>query len=112
MIFSLEALQAFHGDSLLLHTGTAAKPLLVLIDGGPSNTWETSLQRRLEELRAERPGDGALRIDLAMVSHIDSDHVAGMVDFAGFLVTEQQDSKPLSYDVKTLWHNSFDDILG
>jgi hypothetical protein len=113
MIFSLEALQAFHGDSLLLHGGTADEPLLVLIDGRPSNTWETSLQPRLEELRAERAADGGgLPIDLAMVSHIDSDHVAGMVDFAGFLVSEQQDSKPLSYDVRTLWHNSFDDILG
>ncbi|HEV2786127.1 MAG TPA: hypothetical protein VGV67_07060, partial [Solirubrobacteraceae bacterium] len=73
MIFSLEALQAFHGDSLLLHAGTEAEPVLVLIDGGPSRPWETSLQPRLEELRAQRAGaDGALRIDLAMVSHIDS----------------------------------------
>ena len=113
MIFSLEALQAFHGDSLLLHAGTADKPVLVLIDGGPSRTWETSLQPRLEDLRAQRDGGGgALRIDLAMVSHIDSDHVAGMVDFANHLVTEQEDSRPLSYDVRTLWHNSFDDVLG
>ena len=112
MIFSLEALQAFHGDALLVHAGTAAEPVLLLVDGGPSKTWETSLQPRLEELRAERAGDGALQIDLAMVSHIDSDHVAGMVDFAGELVTEQQDSKPLRYEVGTLWHNSFDDILG
>jgi len=112
MIFSLEALQAFHGDSLLLHAGSAAEPVLLLIDGGPSGTWERSLQPRLEELRAERAGDGALQIDLAMVSHIDSDHVAGMVDFAGELVTEQQDSKPLRYEVGTLWHNSFDDVLG
>ena len=112
MIFSLEALQAFHGDSLLLHAGSAAEPVLLLIDGGPSGTWERSLQPRLEELRAERAGDGALQVDLAMVSHIDSDHVAGMVDFAGELVTEQQDSKPLRYEVGTLWHNSFDDVLG
>lgn len=113
MTFSLEALQAFHGDSLLLHAGSDDEPVLVLIDGGPSRTWETSLQPRLAQLRAERAGaDGALRIDLAMVSHIDSDHVAGMVDLAGALVTEQQDSKPLSYDVRTLWHNSFDDVLG
>ena len=112
MIFSLEALQAFHGDCLLLHGGTAAKPLLVLIDGGPSNTWETSLQPRLEQLRARRAGGGALRIDLAMVSHIDDDHVHGMLDLAGELVTEQEDSRPPSYDVRTLWHNSFDDVLG
>ena len=112
MIFSLEALQAYHGDCLLLHAGTTSRPVLLLIDGGPSGTWETSLQPRLEELRARRAGDGALRIDLAMVSHIDSDHVAGMVDFAGELVTAQQDSEPLRYDVRTLWHNSFDDVLG
>ncbi len=112
MIFSLEALQAFHGDALLVHAGTAAAPVLLLVDGGPSHTWETSLQPRLEELRAERSGDGALQIDLVMVSHIDSDHVAGVVDFAGDLVTEQQDSKPLRYEVGTLWHNSFDDVLG
>ncbi len=112
MIFSLEALQAFHGDSLLLHAGTEAEPVLLLVDGGPSGTWETSLQPRLEELRAARAGDGALPIDLAMVSHIDSDHVAGMVDFAGALVTAQLDSKPLRYAVQTLWHNAFDDVLG
>jgi len=112
MIFSLEALQAFHGDSLLVHAGTAAEPVLLLVDGGPSGTWETSLGPRLEELRAERAGNGALQIDLAMVSHIDSDHVAGMVDFAGELVSEQADSQPLRYAVGTLWHNSFDDVLG
>jgi hypothetical protein len=115
MIFSLEALQAFHGDCLLVHAGTAQEPVLLLVDGGPSNTWETSLQPRLEELRAARAaqsGDGALPIDLAMVSHIDDDHVHGMVDFAGELVTEQLDSKPLRYAVQTLWHNSFDDVIG
>jgi hypothetical protein len=112
MTFSLEALQAFHGDCLLLHAGTADQPVLVLIDGGPSGTWDTSLQPRLEQLLAERAPDGALRIDLAMVSHIDDDHVHGMVDFAGELVTEQEDAQALRYDVRTLWHNSFDDVIG
>jgi hypothetical protein len=114
MIFSLEALQAFHGDCLLLHAGTAQQPLLVLIDGGPSNTWETSLQPRLEQLRADRGAgeDGALPVDLAMVSHIDDDHVHGMLDLAGELVTAQEDAKPLPYAVSTLWHNSFDDVVG
>lgn len=112
MIFSLEALQAAHGDCLLLHGGSAAEPLLVLIDGGPSGTWEASLRPRLEQLRAARAAGGALAIDLAMVSHIDDDHVHGMVDFAGALVTEQLDSRPPSYSLQTLWHNSFDDVVG
>ena len=50
MVFSLEALQAFHGDSLLLHVDDK----LCLIDGGPFRTWATSLRPRLEELRAAR----------------------------------------------------------
>ncbi|MDP2710844.1 MAG: hypothetical protein Q8O56_06460 [Solirubrobacteraceae bacterium] len=114
MIFSLEALQAFQGDCLLLHAGSATQPLLVLIDGGPSSTWETSLRPRLEQLRGERAGDeagAALSIDLAMVSHIDDDHIHGMLDFAGELVTEQLDARPLSYEVQTLWHNAFDDVV-
>ena len=54
MIFSLEALQAFHGDSLLLHVDDK----LCLIDGGPFRTWATSLRPRLEQLRAARAPDG------------------------------------------------------
>ncbi|MGH2920322.1 MAG: hypothetical protein ACRDLS_17250 [Solirubrobacteraceae bacterium] len=112
MIFSLEALQAHHGDSLLLHAGTDDKPVLVLIDGGPSGIYETILEPRLEDLRAERAPDGALRIDLAMVSHIDDDHLAGMVDLGGALAELQDDQQALPYDVRVLWHNSFDDIIG
>ena len=111
MTFSLEALQADHGDSLLLHAGTASKPVLVLIDGGPSGVYERSLRPRLEELRAQRAPGGTLRIDLAMVSHIDDDHVHGMVDLAAELVELHDDRRPLPYDVRTLWHNAFDDVI-
>lgn len=111
MIFSLEALQADHGDCLLLHAGTKDKPLLVLIDGGPSGIYDTSLRPRLEQLRAQRAPEGALQIDLAMISHIDDDHVHGMVDFAAALVELQDDRKALPHDVHTLWHNAFDDVI-
>ncbi len=111
MIFSLEALQAFNGDSLLVHAGTADEPVLVLVDGGPEETWSDSLRPRLDELRAERPGDGALAIDLAMISHIDDDHIAGMLALAADLIAQQDEPSPLSYEVATLWHNSFDDVL-
>ena len=109
MIFSLEAMQAFNGDCLLLHGGTADEPKLVLIDGGPTRTWGRSLKPRLEQLRRERaPGGGPLRIDLAMVSHIDDDHVAGMVAFTADLISQ---TGAKNVDVEVLWHNSFDDII-
>ena len=109
MVFSLEALQAFHGDSLLLHAGDR----LVLIDGGPVRTYATSLRPRLEQLRAARvPGGGPLRIDLAMVSHIDDDHINGLTDFGGAMVELADDHQPQPYEVAGLWHNAFDDVLG
>ncbi|MEO8689691.1 MAG: MBL fold metallo-hydrolase [Solirubrobacteraceae bacterium] len=109
MVFSLEALQAFQGDSLLLHAGDR----LCLIDGGPRSTWETSLRPRLEQLRAARaPGGGPLRIDLAMVSHIDDDHIHGLTDLGGAMVELADDHQPQPYELGGLWHNAFDDVLG
>lgn len=109
MVFSLEALQAFQGDSLLLYAGDK----LCLIDGGPGRTWSTSLRPRLEQLRAARvPGGGPLRIDLAMVSHIDEDHINGLTDMGGAMVELADDRQPQPYEVGGLWHNAFDDVLG
>jgi beta-lactamase superfamily II metal-dependent hydrolase len=105
VIFTLEALQAFYGDSLLVHVGDK----LCLIDGGPFRTWQTSLHPRLEQLRA---GGGTLRIDLAMVSHIDGDHIQGLTDFAGAMVELAEDHQPQPFQVGGLWHNAFDDVLG
>ena len=108
MVFSLEALQAFHGDALLLHVDDR----LALIDGGPARTWAKVVRPRLEELRAARAPGGVLRLDLAMVSHIDDDHLHGLTDMAGALVELADDRQPRPYEVADLWHNAFDDVLG
>jgi beta-lactamase superfamily II metal-dependent hydrolase len=112
MLFTLEALDADHGDSLLLHCGTAQDPLLVVIDGGPTHVYEKSLHKRLEELRAQRAPDGSLPIEMVMLSHIDDDHINGLLAMTRDLVELHDDQQPLPYDVFTLWHNSFDDITG
>ena len=104
--FTLEALPARYGDCLLLHYGDAAKPGLVLIDGGPGKVWEKSLQPRLKELAAR---DG-FRINLMMVSHIDDDHVVGLVAFTGAWKAEKQAGRPWPYPVREAWHNSFERI--
>jgi beta-lactamase superfamily II metal-dependent hydrolase len=109
VVFSLEALQAFQGDALILHAGEK----LVLIDGGPVNTFAKSLRPRLDALRAARaPDGGPLHVDLAMVSHIDDDHIHGMTDLGGALVELDEDQQPLPYELGGLWHNAFDDVLG
>jgi beta-lactamase superfamily II metal-dependent hydrolase len=108
VVFTLEALQAFHGDSLLVHVGDR----LILVDGGPVNTYAQSLRPRLEQLRAARAPGGVLNIDLAMVSHIDADHILGLTDLGREMVELADDHQPQPYDIRTLWHNAFDDILG
>ena len=111
MTFTLEALRAKHGDSLLLHWGDADDPKLIVIDGGPRGVFRRFLEPRLDELSAEREVD-SLPIEILMVSHIDDDHVAGVLDLTKKLRREKDAGDRASYDVKALWHNSFDDIVG
>jgi beta-lactamase superfamily II metal-dependent hydrolase len=112
MLFTLEALDAGKGDALLLHFGSLESPQLIVIDGGPAGIYRRVLKPRLEELRAARAGDERLTIRMVMVSHIDDDHINGVLRMLAELDDLRADRKPQPYDVLTLWHNSFDDILG
>jgi hypothetical protein len=109
-VFTLEALQADHGDSLLLHYGTVEAPRLIVIDGGPKDIFAESLGPRLAAIRAAR-GGGVLEIRMLMVSHIDDDHIVGALDLAKMLRGFQDRGVDPPYDILTLWHNSFDDII-
>jgi hypothetical protein len=111
-MFTLEALNAKHGDSLLLHYGKAAKPKLIVIDGGPAGVHKASLRPRLTEIKEERSPDGPLPIRMLMVSHLDDDHINGVLALSNDLVDKTDNDEELPYDITTLWHNSFDDILG
>jgi beta-lactamase superfamily II metal-dependent hydrolase len=111
MIFSLEALNARHGDCLLLHYGTAKAPKLIVIDGGPKGVYEAALRPRLEELRAVRAPDGTLPIRLLMVSHIDDDHICGVLALAREVEEAEADGETAPFRIATLWHNSFDDLV-
>ena len=112
-IFSLEVLRAKKGDFLLLHYGTSDEPALALIDGGPGGVYKPILKPRLEALRDERGLSQAqsLPVDLCMLSHIDDDHVVGLVGLTKELVDADEDNKPKLVQILDLWHNSFDDIV-
>lgn len=109
--FTLEPLAARHGDCLLLHFGPADAPGTILIDGGPSQVYGKSLKPRLKVLKEKRPG-GPFAIDLMMVSHIDDDHIRGIIDFTEEWRDAKTDHRPWDWPVKQLWHNSFERIAG
>lgn len=110
----LEALRAKHGDALLLHWGTAAKPRLAVVDGGPPGVFADALRPRLAELRDERglADTEPLPVDLAMVSHIDDDHVAGLLQMMQKVKDLEEAHEPVRWRVRRFWHNAFDDLLG
>jgi hypothetical protein len=103
-MFKLEAMNAKYGDCLLLHYGDGK---IVLIDAGPATVYRNVLEPRLEELRGG--GNKRLSIRLAMVSHIDDDHIHGILDMLNKLKQAQDDNDVLKYDIVELWHNSFKD---
>lgn len=114
MIFSLDVRRARKGDCLIVHYGSEDDPGLVLIDGGPAHVYEPHLKPRLDEIRSARGlnDEDSLPIDLMMVSHIDDDHINGILELTKELVEAKAAHQPLPLKVRSFWHNSFDDIIG
>ena len=101
-MFMIEAVKAKHGDCLLLHWGAGK---LALIDGGPDTVYENFLKPRLEQLRDER-GARKLQLDLTMVSHIDDDHINGILALADDIENGDAPAK-----IGVLWFNSLEHLL-
>ncbi len=118
MIFSFEALRARHGDCLLLHFGQPGDPRTVLIDGGPQAVYKETLKPRLLKLREELISLGRLDdsrplpLALAMVSHIDDDHIGGLLALLEDGNGGLEVSTPSWVAPKALWHNTFDKLAG
>jgi hypothetical protein len=114
MFFSLDVRRARKGDCLVLHYGSKTNPGLGLIDGGPSQVYGPHLKPRLEQIRKSRklgPND-PLPVDFMMVSHIDDDHINGILELTKELLEAKAAKKPLPFRIQSVWHNTFDDIIG
>jgi hypothetical protein len=108
MSFKLEVLKAKKGDCLLLHYGKADAPALSLVDGGPPGVYPEFLEPRLAELRSQLVADGEpLTLELVMVSHIDSDHIEGVLQLLRAIERARNDGTAEPYEVGRLWHNGF-----
>ncbi len=114
MIFSLDVIRARKGDCLILHYGSEDDPRLIMIDGGPRGVYGPHLKPRIDQIREARGLDKnePLPVDLLMVSHVDDDHIQGILDLTKELIEAKRDHKPQRVQVFSLWHNSFDNIIG
>lgn len=88
-MLKIEFLPAAHGDCILVSYGKRAAEHWILVDGGPSHTYE-ALRSRLVEAKVDR-------LDLLVVSHVDADHIDGIIRLV------QDESVPL--EIGDLWFN-------
>ncbi|WP_276497102.1 ComEC/Rec2 family competence protein [Pontibacter litorisediminis] len=69
----LKLLKAYHGDCILIKTfDSSGNDFTILIDGGTASTFDYSLRNELKLIS---------KIDLLILTHIDSDHIAGLIRF-------------------------------
>ncbi len=101
-MFKLHMIQAQFGDSVVLEFGTAGNSRYVLIDGGPHGNFDADLAAALTDI----VGKGGT-LDLVVLSHIDNDHIVGVVDLFAALEEDEANSDPRRVNIGGLWHNSF-----
>ncbi|WP_394167982.1 AVAST type 1 anti-phage system MBL fold metallo-hydrolase Avs1a [Photobacterium piscicola] len=85
---------AQNGDAFLLSTDKTN----ILIDGGYARTFNTYIQKDLEELATRE-----VCINLAIITHIDADHIGGVIRFLA-LNGDSRTNNIIS--VEDVWHNS------
>lgn len=96
--FSLKLLPATYGDSLWITYGTPDDLHYILIDGGTGGTKEHILKE------IEKLPEGKRILDLVIITHIDRDHIEGMLS----LLNENH----LNFKVKDLWYNGWSHLHG
>lgn len=104
-MFNLHIIQAEFGDSLLIEYGKNERKF-ILIDGGPSKVYNNYLRGELLNIIGEG-GD----LEAAVISHVDDDHIKGIVDFFVELKKLNDTNENLLINVKNLWHNSFSETV-
>lgn len=87
----IEMLPARHGDSIWIEYGTASNPRRILIDGGPAFSY-SGLRERIKQVP-----EGKRNLDLLVVTHIDADHIEGIIKLLG-------DSE-VKLKIDDLWYN-------
>jgi beta-lactamase superfamily II metal-dependent hydrolase len=106
-MLNLHVIQARYGDCLLLEYGTAAAPRYLLVDGGPAQVYKRHLKTLLEGA-----GDRRGELDVLVLSHVDDDHVHGLLDLLNDLQWQRVRERPETISIREVWHNSFSQTLG
>ncbi len=103
---TLKIVQAKYGDCLMLIFGSQDQPKYILIDGGPDGIYRDHLKGELEKIKA-----GGGQLELVVLSHIDGDHIVGLLDLTEEMKENAADGAPPIIEIKELWMNSFSQAI-
>lgn len=95
--FRIELLPARHGDCIWIEYGDPVRPCRILIDGGPAFAYP-ALRRRIQRLPANDR-----RVDLLVVTHIDADHIEGVIRLL-------RDTE-LGLSIGEVWYNAWRQLV-
>lgn len=95
-MFRITMLPAAQGDCLWIEYGKPTAPKRMIIDGGVHAT-AAALRERIEDLPVKK------RVfELAVITHVDLDHIAGMLELL--------EDPPTGLVIKDFWFNGFDHL--
>lgn len=96
-MFTIQMLNAAHGDCLWIEYGDAAKPHRILIDTGPAATYRASLA---DKVQAVVDAEGRCVFELFVITHIDDDHIGSSLRFLDELNFD-------TVKIKDVWFNGY-----
>lgn len=102
----LKIVQAKFGDCLIVKFGDDQNAKHMLIDGGPGGVYRDYLKDELEQIKSSGG-----QLDLVILSHIDGDHIVGLLDLTEELKENMADDAEPLIDVKELWANTFSNTI-
>jgi len=76
MTGSIDLLNVGDGDAIIVSLNKDDETLIMVIDGGQKRYYQEKLRPKLQELLEEH---GKLAPDIVVVTHYDSDHIAGLI---------------------------------
>jgi beta-lactamase superfamily II metal-dependent hydrolase len=97
-IFRIHVLPAQRGDALWIEYGAEDAPKHILIDGGITATGRGHLRKRVDDLGTP------LHFELLVVTHIDLDHIQGILEFLS--------NPPTGVTFGDIWFNGWDQLKG
>ena len=104
-VIKLHIVQAEFGDCFILESKSNNESTTMLIDGGPYQTFKNHLKPTLQKLLLNG------KIDLMVLSHIDNDHIIGLLDLLNEIKNQRENGTKELVKISKMWHNSFKNLL-